>query len=125
MLSIVVTMLMLSAPHPVTSPTPKATRKVVVVERSPAWGRDPVVAAKFMTLAHQSRESQLAALEHGRKVAADYDLRVARNRMPIVGQVQQSYSVSVSSSITRAVPAGFGNGDQIVPLTPGNIGTRH
>lgn len=120
-----VTMLALSAPHPVVSPTPKATRRIVVVERSPTWGRDPVVAAKFMTLAHQSREAQLAALEHGRKVAADYDLRVSRNRIPIVGQVQQSYSVSVSSSISRTVPSGFGNGDQIVPLTPSNIGTRH
>jgi hypothetical protein len=76
------------------------------LERSPTWDRDPVHVARFGTVEHATHRAQMAAQEQGRKAYEVYLAERRANRMPIVGQFQQSVSTtfSVSQAIPPAVP---------------------
>lgn len=125
MIPTILIMMAVSIPHgPVHIRKTSTHSTQVEWARSPNWGRDPVTAAKFMTHSHQSRADQLAALEYGRKVTADYNQAQRLTKMPVVGQIQQSFSTSVTRGFNTTIPGDLGTPSAPVPLTPQNIGSR-
>lgn len=81
-------MLALASPCPVANIRRVPLRPVLMVERGPAWGRDPAARPRFDGgSVPGSLADQGEALRAGREQAASLSTSTSRWRVPVAGQV--------------------------------------